>query len=190
MKSLLNRKIPPILWNQLKKAIWLCENAGLNNDNMFELLKIYRNNQVKYIDNNGITYFETIKPSHNFEDLYFIKPEFSFVIEKLDDAFQEIHKYLQHENVDEFIAKAIVEKITTLKQSKIASKARKNKWTDEEIDEVVNYLDNRKLKLSDNKKAIYIEAKERFSKAGSEGFDKVLTDYQLNKAIKRYNQKI
>jgi hypothetical protein len=120
VRSQLDRKMPPILWNQMKKAILLCEYEGLTFDQMFELLKIYRKNYAKFIAKNGLTYFGVNKPLYSYEDFEIVKPELSIAIQKLDEAFQEINKYLQYENVDEFIAKAIVEKITTLKQSKIA----------------------------------------------------------------------
>jgi len=186
MTSPLDRKIPPILWNQMKKAIWYCESAGLNIDQMFELLAIHRNNYVKHIAASGISHFGITDSSRTTKELVCIKLEFSSAIEKLDEAFQEIHKFLGDGGEDALIAQAVVSKITSLKQSKIAEGPRAHKWTDDDLDEVVDFFKRKNLKDSDNKKAIYSDAKERFSEGSDEGSDKQLTAYQLNKAIKKY----
>lgn len=189
MTSQLDRKIPPILWNEMKKAIWYCERVGLNSDQMFELLSIYRSNYVKHIAARGITNFGIIDPSLTVQELAPIKPEFSSAIEKLDEAFQELHKYLGDGDKDEFIAQAVAEKIISLNNSVNATRPRTHKWTIDDLDEVVDFFKRKNLKDSDNKKAIYSDAKERFSQGSDEGSEKQLTDYQLNKAIKTYKSK-
>jgi hypothetical protein len=186
MPAATSKNFPKVLSDQILKALWLCARAGIKKEDISSLLSKFRGNQVKAIAALGIAYNKESDISINIPKLDTFKPSYLLAIEQLDEAYQALHTYQGSTGLDDYISKDIEIRITSIKNSKHASNARRSKLSEDDIFEISNYFQKRDLKNSDNKKAIYIDAKSIFKSTLPDGSLEELTDYQLQKVIKSY----
>ena len=191
MIKTLDRKFPKILSNQIQHAFGMCRSAGIKPDDIAPLLDQYRRNRAKFIASIGITRNKPIEILSNPCNLIaYESSALLFALERLDDAFEALHKYLGLDGAEEYISKDVASKIISVKNSENGKKSRSQKSIKESIDEVVKYLIKRDYHASDNKKEIKRRAKDILTLERQDGTLMDLTDHYFEIARKLYvNQK-
>jgi len=136
-------RFPRVLWQELDAALSATDSLGLEQTK--ELLARYRRNRLKYIATWGVTNIGA-----KVEGLESIPLEHLRKIERLDEAFQKLHKYRQG-GAGDYIAVDVERVINRLR----AQQPRSHKTGYEEIG---RYLHRRGYMASDNKKALVADA--------------------------------
>jgi hypothetical protein len=139
----LNKRFPKVLADRLSFALHAVRDLG--HEKMLELLAIHRRNHVKRIATWGI--LNTGAPVEGLES---IPLEHIHNIDRLDQAFQEIHNYMDG-GADDYVAADVVSAISRMH-------AQEPRETKNDYGEICDWLNKRGYATSDNKKALVLVA--------------------------------